>query len=122
MPSRGGSRPKVTAAGRPSPVQTRRKHAKFPGQHGHIHSQAVAAETALTRSNDGQIQDGHDVAGHQDTYGLATGARRPAATLDLAGAVVAGGPLSPLSVPLFPGARVFRVSSAGECPKTHDFV
>ena len=84
--------PKVTAARRHSPVQTRLKHAKFPGQHGHIYSQAVAAETALTRSNDGQIPDGHDVAGHQDTYGLATGARRRGGP---AGEVVAGGALSP---------------------------
>ena len=37
--------------------------------------------------------------------------------VNLAGEVVAGGPLSPLSVPLFPGARVFSVSSAGEYPK-----
>ena len=46
---------KVTAAGRPSPVQTRLKYAKFPDQHGHIYSPAAAAETALTRSNDGQL-------------------------------------------------------------------
>ena len=37
--------------------------------------------------------------------------------VNLAGEVMAGGPLSPLSVPLFPGARVFSVSSAGEYPK-----
>ena len=52
--------------------------------------------TALTRSNDGQTADGHDVAGHQDTDGLATGARRRGGP---GGEVVAGGPLSPLSVP-----------------------
>ena len=92
---------KVTAAV-PSPVQTRLKHAKFPGQHGHIYFQAVAAETALTRSNDGQIPDGHDVAGHQDTTAWPPA---PGGEADLAGEVVAGGPLSPLSVLLFPGAR-----------------
>ena len=43
MPSRGGSRPKLTAAGRHSPVQTRLKHARFPGQHGHIYAPAAAA-------------------------------------------------------------------------------
>ena len=41
----------------------------------------------------------------------------PGGEVDLAGEVVAGGPLSPLSVPLFPGAWVFSVSSAGKCPK-----
>jgi hypothetical protein len=35
----------------------------------------------------------------------------------VAGEVMAGGPLSPLSVPWFLEARVFSVSSAGECPK-----
>ncbi len=39
----------------------------------------------------------------------------PGGEVDLAGEVVAGGPLSPLSIPRFPGARVFSVSSAGEC-------
>ena len=119
MPSRGGSRPKATAARPHSPAQTRRKHARFPDQHGHICSPAITAETALTRNNDGQIPDGHDVAGHQGTHGLATGARRR------------GGPGGPgrgrrptiaaerSMVPRSPG---FSVSSAGECPKTHDFV
>ena len=92
---RGGSRPQATAARRPSPVQTRRKHAKFPGP---ARSQLLTGHSRrdrLTRSNDGQIPRRGTTSPTTGHLRLATGTRRraPGGEADLAGAVVAGGPL-----------------------------